>query len=51
MSFRRRCPDVYIETAKANGKEPYSYLSWLFERLPGADLHNVESLMPWNMPE
>ena len=40
-----------IETAKANGKEPYSYLSWLFERLPGADLHNVESLMPWNMPE
>jgi hypothetical protein len=40
-----------IETAKANGKEPYSYLSWLFERLPGAGLQNVESLMPWNMLE
>ena len=40
-----------IETAKANGKEPYSYLSWLFEKLPGADLQNIESLMPWNMPE
>lgn len=40
-----------IETAKANGKEPYSYLSWLFEELPGADLQNIEALMPWNMPE
>jgi transposase len=40
-----------IETAKANGKEPYSYLSWLFEKLPGTDLQHVESLMPWNMPQ
>jgi transposase len=40
-----------IETAKANGKEPYSYLSWLFEKLPDADLQNIETLMPWNMPE
>ncbi|PHR90533.1 MAG: hypothetical protein COA78_35080 [Blastopirellula sp.] len=40
-----------IETAKANGKEPYSYLSWLFEKLPSTDLQNIESLMPWNMPE
>ena len=40
-----------IETAKANGKEPYSYLRWLFEKLPGADLQNIDSLMPWNMPE
>jgi transposase len=39
-----------VETAKANGKEPYSYLSWLFEKLPGADMANVENLMPWNMP-
>lgn len=39
-----------IETAKANGKEPYSYLSWLFEKLPGADLQDNEALMPWNMP-
>jgi len=40
-----------IETAKANRKELYSYLSWLFERLPGANPQNIESLMPWNMPE
>ena len=40
-----------IETAKANGKEPYSYLSWLFEKLPEADLQNIEGLMPWNMSE
>jgi len=40
-----------VESAKANGKEPYSYLSWLFEKLPGADMVNVEKLMPWNMPD
>ena len=40
-----------IESAKANGKEPYSYLSWLFEKLPSADLKNIEALMPWNMPK
>jgi transposase len=40
-----------VESAKANGKEPYSYLSWLFEKLPGADMANVETLMPWNMPD
>ena len=40
-----------VESAKANGKEPYRYLSWLFEKLPGADMDNVETLMPWNMPD
>ena len=40
-----------IETAKANGKEPYQYLSWLFEKLPGADRENIDALMPWNMPD
>ena len=40
-----------VESAKANGKEPYSYLSWLFEKLPSADMDNVEKLMPWNMPD
>ena len=40
-----------IETAKANSKEPYRYLSWLFEKLPGASKGNIEALMPWNMPE
>ena len=40
-----------IETAKANGKEPYRYLSWLFEKLPGADSESIEALMPWSMPD
>jgi transposase len=39
-----------IETAKANGREPYQYLSWLFERLPTADFNDCEALMPWNAP-
>ena len=39
-----------IETAKANGREPYQYLSWLFERLPTADLADCDALMPWNTP-
>jgi len=38
-----------IETAKANGKEPYRYLCWLFKKLPDADPQDIESLMPWNM--
>ncbi|MGK0473195.1 MAG: transposase [Candidatus Azotimanducaceae bacterium] len=40
-----------IETAKANDREPYRYLCWLFERLATADLGDCESLMPWNMPK
>lgn len=39
-----------IETAKANGREPYQYLCWLFERLPHADMDDCESLMPWHPP-
>jgi transposase len=40
-----------IETAKANRREPYQYLSWLFERLPTANLDDCEALMPWNAPQ
>ena len=40
-----------IETAKANGKEPYHYLSGLFEALPDTNRENIEGLMPWNMPD
>jgi len=36
-----------IETAKANGHEPYHYLRWLFEKLPQTDESELESLMPW----
>jgi len=39
-----------IETAKANQREPYQYLSWLFKRLPETDATDIESLLPWNMP-
>jgi len=41
-----------IETAKANGLNPYAYLTHLFERLPNidtADMASIESLLPWNV--
>ena len=39
-----------IETAKANGCEPYTYLRHIFERLPKAStLADYESLLPWNV--
>ncbi|HTR08963.1 MAG TPA: transposase domain-containing protein, partial [Paraburkholderia sp.] len=40
-----------VETCKANGIDPYSYLTWLFERLPLAKTaDDYEALMPWRMP-
>ena len=39
-----------IETAKANGLEPYAYLRLIFEKLPQATtLADVEALLPWNV--
>lgn len=39
-----------IETAKANGHEPYDYLSRLFALLPLAKTEAAqEALLPWNM--
>lgn len=38
-----------IETAKANQREPYRYLSWLFERLSSTEEKDMDSLLPWNM--
>lgn len=39
-----------IETAKANGLEPYSYLKALFERYPRAHtLQDLEALLPQNI--
>lgn len=41
-----------IETAKANGVEPYRYLAHLFSELPQRDLEAgdaVEDLLPWNV--
>jgi hypothetical protein len=39
-----------IETAKANGLEPYAYLRYIFEMLPTAStLEQYEALLPWNL--
>lgn len=39
-----------IETAKANNINPYTYLYYLFEKLPYAQTPaELESLMPWNV--
>ncbi len=40
-----------IETAKANGREPYAWLLYVLERLPSArDVDEIEALLPWNVP-
>ena len=39
-----------IETAKANGVEPYAYLARVFAALPAATtLSQIEALLPWNI--
>jgi transposase len=39
-----------IETAKANGLEPYAYLRYLFEALPKAQtVEEIEALLPGNI--
>jgi len=39
-----------IETAKANGLEPYSYLKKVFTDLPKASsVEDIEQLLPWNV--
>ena len=41
-----------IETAKANGLEPYAYLRYVLERIAAADtVEKIEALLPWNMPK
>ena len=38
-----------IETAKANGQEPYAWLRHILERLPTAqNVEDYEALLPWN---
>ncbi len=38
-----------IETARANGREPYAWLCYVLERLPLAKtVDDVEALLPWN---
>jgi len=39
-----------IETAKANGLEPYAYLRQVFTQLPrAASVEEIESLLPWQV--
>jgi transposase len=39
-----------IETAKANGLEPYEYLNQVLKALPYADtVEQIEALLPWNI--
>lgn len=39
-----------IETAKANGLEPYAYVLHVLERIGAADtLETIEALLPWNV--
>jgi len=39
-----------IETAKANGLEPYAYLRYVFKELPRATtVEEIETLLPWNV--
>jgi len=41
-----------IETAKANGLNPYKYLHFIFKNLPGVQFHQypefLEDYLPWN---
>ena len=36
-----------IETAKANGLDPYKYLVYIFEKLSQDEDYDLEQLMPW----
>ena len=39
-----------IETAKANGLEPFAYLQYVFKELPAADsIEAMEALLPWRL--
>ena len=40
-----------VETAKANGLNPYYYLNYLFEKLPNLDTTDedaLDRLLPWS---
>ena len=41
-----------IQTAKANGLNPYEYLKQIFKELPNANsVEDIEQLLPWNLAE
>ncbi|WP_268871393.1 transposase domain-containing protein [Teredinibacter purpureus] len=48
----RASANIYslVETAKANGLNPYEYLRHVFETLPNLSSDNtMGSLLPWNV--
>ena len=46
------CVYSLVETAKANGLNPYKYLEYLLSRLPGSDIQTnpkiLDLMMPWD---
>lgn len=45
------CTYSIIETAKANNLDPYKYLSYIFEYLPGQDIKDtriIDIFIPWD---
>jgi transposase len=41
-----------VETAKANGLEPSSYIKYILDHIANADtLEKLEALLPWNAPK
>ena len=47
---RSRWSGIRIETAKANGLDPYTYLRYVFTELPKADtVEAIEALLPFNV--
>ena len=41
-----------VQTAKANGLNPYEYLKSIFNALPNVqNVEEIENLLPWNMAE
>ncbi len=40
-----------IETTKANKREPYTFLRYIYEKLPlASSIEDYEALLPWNIP-
>ena len=41
-----------LRTAKANGVDPYKYLTYVFRQMPGSDFKKhpeiLEHMMPWD---
>jgi transposase len=50
MNSKSAIANLYslIETAKANGLEPYAYLRRVFTELPATTtVEDIEALLPW----